>query len=309
MRSLLLAAALVAAPAAAQHEGHATPAPTTPAPATPPAGGYAGHEAPAQTAPATPAEKLGTDLEPGSGSAPDVPTDRYADRFWSPEAMARAKDQMHAEHGAMPYSMIMLDLAEIQIQEGREGYRFEGEASFGGDINRLWLKSEGEGRFGERMEALEVQALYSRAIDAYWNLQAGVRHDFQPDPDRTYATIGVEGLAPYWFELEGALFLSNKGDLLARIEGNYDQRITNRLILQPRAEANFAAQDVAATGVGSGLSDLELGLRLRYQFVPEFAPYVGVSWERKFGDTARFARAAGEERTSKGLVIGLRTWF
>jgi copper resistance protein B len=151
--------------------------------------------------------------------------------------------------------------------------------------------------------------LYSRALDAYWNIQAGVRYDVRPGPERTYASLAVEGLAPYWFDVEAALFLSNKGDLLGRIEGYYDQRITNRLILQSRAELNFAAQDVRETGIGSGLSDAELGVRLRYEIAREFAPYVGVTWERKMGDTARFSREAGEERTGAGLVAGVRFWF
>ena len=128
-------------------------------------------------------------------------------------------------------------------------------------------------------------------------------------PSRTYATVGFEGLAPYWFEVEGALFLSDKGDLLARAEAYYDQRITQRLILQPRAELNFAAQDDRRRGVGSGISDLELGLRLRYELAREFAPYVGVSWDRKLGDTARFARAAGEGASDTSLVAGVRFWF
>src|SRR3546814_8055152 len=111
-------------------------------------------------------------------------------------------------------------------------------------------------------------------------------------------------LAPYWFEVEGALFLSNKGDLLARLEGYYDQRITQKLILQPMAEANFALQDVPETGIGSGLSDFELGLRLRYEIVKEFAPYVGGEWARKVGDTERCARTAGEVADSGSLVMG-----
>ena len=159
------------------------------------------------------------------------------------------------------------------------------------------------------VESAEVQALYSRAIDPWFNLQVGVRQDFRPGPARTYATIGIEGIAPYWFEVEGALFLSDKGDLLGRLEGYNDQRITQKLILQPRVELNFAAQDVPANGIGSGLSDIELGLRLRYEIKREFAPYIGASWERKLGDSARFARAAGDRVQATSLVIGIRTWF
>jgi copper resistance protein B len=204
---------------------------------------------------------------------------------------------------------VMFNLAEYQVRDGRDGYRWDGEGWFGGDINRLVVKSEGSGSFGEGVEDAEIQALYSRAIGPYFNLQAGVRHDITPNPSRTYATIGFEGLAPYWFEVEGALFLSDKGDLLARVEGYYDQRITQRLVLQPRAELNFAAQDVPETGTGAGLSDVELGLRLRYEVTREFAPYIGVSWDRRIGDTARYARLAGENAGATSFVIGVRTWF
>jgi len=213
------------------------------------------------------------------------------------------------ENGAQKIAFISFNLAEYQARKGHDGFRWDGEAWYGGDINRLTVKSEGEGVFGEGIEGTETQLLYSRAVGPYFNAQAGIRQDLGPGPDRTYATVGFEGLAPYWFEVEGALFLSNKGDLHGRLEGYYDQRITQKLILQPIAELNFALQDVPEFGVGSGWSDVELGLRLRYEIVKEFAPYVGVEWERKVGDTARFTRAAGEDPSSVSLVAGVRVWF
>ena len=260
------------------------------------------------TAPAQGA-MTGTNLPAGNAPPPPPPTDHAADYVYPPGAMARAREEFRAEQGGRTFYQMLANLAEYQAKKGRDGYRWDGEAWVGGDINRLWLKSEGEGTFGRGAEAAEVQALYSRAIGPYFNLQAGVRHDFKPTPTRTYATIGVEGMAPFMFETEGALFLSNKGDVLARAEGWYDQRISQRLVLQPRAEANFAAQDIPENGIGSGLSNLELGLRLRYEIRREFAPYVGVSWTRRFGDTARFALAAGEDVSSTSLVVGIRTWF
>ena len=251
----------------------------------------------------------GTDLPAGNAPAPAPAPDHAADRFWDAEAQARSRDQLRREHGGGTFSQLMFNLAEYQARAGGDGYRWDGEAWIGGDIDRLTLKSEGGGAFREGVESAELQALYSHAVGSYFNLQAGLRLDFQPGPSRTYATIGFEGLAPYWFEVEGALFLSNKGDLLGRLEGYYDQRITQKLILQPMAELNFALQDVAETGTGSGLSDLELGLRLRYEIVKEFAPYVGVEWARKVGDTARFARAAGEDANGVSFVMGVRAWF
>jgi copper resistance protein B len=251
----------------------------------------------------------GTDLPPGDATAPAPPGDWYADRIYPKSDMEHSRHEMMKENGAQTIAFISFNLAEYQARKGHDGFRWDGEAWYGGDINRLTLKSEGEGVFGEGIEGAEVQALYSRAIGPYFNAQAGIRQDLGPGPDRTYATVGFEGLAPYWFEVEGALFLSNKGDLLARLEGYYDQRITQKVILQPMAELNFALQDVPETGVGSGLSDLELGLRLRYEVVKEFAPYVGVEWARKVGDTARFARASGEDANGVSFVMGVRAWF
>ena len=308
-----LAPLALAVPAAAQdHSMH--PMPGMPMPAEPKPEAPAEHAEHAGHAMAAPQpdearETTGTDLPPGNAPAPAPPTDRAADRYFGAEAMARAARQVRREHGAGTASQVLLNLAEYQPRAGRDGYRWQGQAWFGGDIDRLWLKSEGEGRFGGSVETAEVQALYARALDPYWNLQAGLRQDLGPGPRRTYAVLGVEGLAPYWLELEGALFLSSKGDLLARAEGYYDQRLTQDLVLQPRAELNFAAQDVPENGIGPGLSTAELGLRLRYERVREFAPYVGVSWERRIGQTADYAQARGEGTGGAHFVIGVRTWF
>ncbi|MBA2918052.1 copper resistance protein B [Sphingomonas sp. MAH-20] len=291
----------VAMPAAAQdhsmhgqHGGHDTPAATQDHSMH---GQHGGHDMPAAPVPAAEAK------------APPVPTDHYADRFFPIAEMGRARHAMMKEMGGRSFYQVMFNLAEYQARKGSDGYRWDGEAWFGGDIDRLTLKTEGEATARDGVDSAEVQALYSRAIGPYFNIQAGIRHDIQPGPARTYATVGVEGLAPYWLEVEGALFLSDKGDLLARVEGYYDQRITERLMLQPRVELNLAAQDVPANRIGAGLSNAELGLRLRYEIAREFAPYVGVSYERKLGHTARFARAAGDDVSETGLVLGVRFWF
>ena len=247
--------------------------------------------------------------EVGQEPAPAPPKDHAADRFYDPAIMASERALLRKEHGGALASKIMLNLGEYQVRNGENGYRWEGEAWFGGDINRLVVKSEGEGGVKSGVSAGEVQALYSRAISPYFDVQAGVRYDFKPDPTRTYATIGIEGLAPYWFETQSALFLSDHGELLGRLEGTYDLRLSQRLILQPRAEINLAAQDIPEIGVGSGVSNAELGLRLRYEIRREFAPYIGVTYDRKFGGTADFARANGEDTEETGLVIGIRAWF
>ncbi len=236
-----------------------------------------------------------------------MPADFAADRIYGADAMAAARQQLHQEHGAHVLSKFMANQFEFVTQRGRDGYTWDAEAWIGGDIDRAVLKTEGEGSGG--VHEAEVQALYSRAIGPYFDIQAGLRHDFEPSPSRTYAVLGVEGLAPYWFDVEAAAFLSDKGDILARLGASYDQLITQRLVLQPRAELNFAAQDMAARGTGAGLSDFELGVRLRYEIRREFAPYVGVSYERKVGGTADFARVAGESVGGARFVIGVRTWF
>jgi copper resistance protein B len=287
------------------HAGHGTRGPDTPAQDHQ---GMAGMRMP-DSVPAGPAGPAGTDLKPGSEPPPTVAADRPADRFFDPQAMAAAQANLLGEHGGMTFHKVMFNLAEYQAREGRDGYRWDASAWFGGDIDRLALKSEGEGSFGEPVDHGEVQALWSHAVDPYWNVQGGMRQEFGMGPDRTYASIGVEGLAPYWFDLGASAFVSTKGDVLARVEGDVDQRITQRLILQPRVELNFAAQDVPEARIGSGLSDAELGLRLRYQIRREFAPYIGLSYDRKVGDTARYARADGQHSGSTGFVVGIRTWF
>ena len=251
----------------------------------------------------------GTALPAGNAPPPPVPTDHAADSVYGADAMMMGRHHLQQHHGGGNFHQVMFNLAEYQFRNGRDGYRWDGEAWYGGDINRLFVKTEGEGTFRQGVDSAEVQALYSRAIGPYFNLQAGVRQDLRQSPKRTYATVGFEGLAPGSFEFSGAAFLSSKGDLLGRLEGYYDQRITQRLILQPRAELNFAAQDVPENRIGSGLSNAELGLRLRYEIRREFSPYVGVSWDRKVGDTARFAHAAGEDATARSIVAGIRVWF
>ncbi|MDH4742588.1 copper resistance protein B [Sphingomonas sp. CBMAI 2297] len=258
----------------------------------------------------TPAmQAAGTALEAGDAPAPAPPADHYADRFFPASDMERSRKASMREMGGRPLGSVLFNLAEFQPRPRGDAYRWEGEGWFGGDVNRLTVKSEGEGLVRGGIESAEVQLLYSRAIDPYFNLQAGVRHDFRPGPARTYAALGFEGMAPYMFEVEGAVFLSTRGELLGRLGGYYDQRITQRLILQPRAEFNFSAQDMPAQHIGTGLTSAELGLRLRYEIARRFAPYVGLSWEAKAGRTADYARADGEKPSALGLVAGLRFWF
>ena len=232
-----------------------------------------------------------------------------ADTVFDASVMAGAREDLRSEQGEFRTYWVMVDQLEARIREGEDGYLWDAQGWYGGDINKLWVKTEGEGNFGESPEAAEVQALWSRAITPWFDFQAGVRYDFRPDPERAHLVVGLQGLVPYQFEIDAAAFLSGEGDLTARFEAEYDQRITQRLILQPRMEFELAAQDVPEIGIGSGLSTLEAGFRLRYEFVREFAPYVGVEYERAFGDTADFRRSAAEDVGGWSLLAGIRVWF
>lgn len=231
-----------------------------------------------------------------------------ADRDYDPAAMAEARTMMRREMGGMPQSKVMLNLAEYQAGPQGGGYRWDGEAWAGGDYDRMVLRSEGEGAASGGLETAEVQVLYSRAVGPRLDLQAGVRQDVAPAA-RTALALGGQALLPLWFEVEGAVFVATDGEVLARAEGAYDLRLTQRLVLQPRAELNFAARDSARMRTGAGLSDAELGLRLRYEIRHRLAPYVGVSWERRLGRTADYWRAAGEGGQAASFVVGVRSWF
>ncbi len=231
-----------------------------------------------------------------------------ADTVWGAEAMEPARQAAAREIGGMKTGSLMVERFEARL--GREdAYLWDLQAFWGGDIDKFAIKSEGEGSFdGGGVDDAEIQALWSHAIGPFFDLQAGARVDVEPDT-RSHLVLGVQGLAPYMWHVDAAAFLSDRGDLTARIEAEYDQKLTQRLILQPRAEFNLAAQDIAERGIGAGLSSFEAGLRLRYEIVREFAPYVGVEWEQKLGETRRIARADGERASSVAVLLGIRAWY
>ena len=243
-------------------------------------------------------------------SAIEASSQNAADSYYDPTQMAAARSALKEEHGSQSTTLFIAERLEYQSNEGDPELAWEGHGWAGGDLHKLWFKSQGEYATEEdRFERAEVQALYSRAVSPFWDLQAGIRHDIKPDPSRTYAAIGVQGLAPYWFELDGAFFLSNKGDLSARLQAEYDIRLGQRLILQPRVELDVAFSDDDDVGLGSGLSEAEAGLRLRYEITREFTPYVGLSWARAFGDTADIQRDDREQTNRVSFVAGIRFWF
>ena len=233
-----------------------------------------------------------------------------ADAHYDPGEMAEARAELKSGHGGQIHALILGERLEYRSNEGDPLLILEGQGWVGGDLRKLWLKTEVEYETRERrVEKAEAQALYSRAITPFWDFQVGLRRDFRPDPSATYAVVGAQGLAPHWFEIDGQLFLSDGGDVSARLEAEYEFLLTQRLVLQPSIEIDVALSDDEDAGVGAGLSTAEAGLRLRYEVIREFAPYVGVSWERAFGDTRNFAEADGEDGERISWVTGIRLWF
>ncbi len=308
MRVLVMLFACAAAPALAQHPGHDSGTPEDP---------HAGHRsAPTehrehrmpQDAPEPPVPDEDPPASPPPPEAFAGPR-HAADRLFDAGSMAAARERLLMEEGGMTSAAFVADRIETGFSEGDESYLWDVQGWYGGDIHRLWLKSEGEGLFDGSAEAVELQALYSRAVTPFFDLQAGLRYDVRPDPERAHLVLGMQGLAPYLFEVDAAAFLSDEGDLTARIEGEYDLRITRRLLLQPRLELEVAAQDVPELAIGSGFSSVEAGLRLRYEVRRELAPYVGVGWERKLGSTEELARDAGDDASGWRIILGLRGWY
>ena len=203
---------------------------------------------------------------------------------------------------------VFIDQLELRASDGDDPWVLDAQGWIGKDLHKIWLKTEVERVDGETEEA-EVQALYSRAIAPYWDFQVGWRHDIRPNPSRDWLAVGVEGLAPYWFEVDAAAFIGEDEQIGARVEAEYEWMFTQRWVLSPELEVNLHSKNDEETGTGSGLSDLELGLRLRYEIRREFAPYIGVNWTKKFGNTADFARDEGEDTSDVQFVIGVRAWF
>lgn len=304
-----MSAALLMALVLAQHEHHQMAPPPAPlqqvAPPAPvqqmaPVDPHAGHDM----------SKMAADPHAGHDMSamkpppvtvtdpPPVPADHAAEQFYSASAMAAARTVLRQEHGGGHYGIVLADIAELRTGKGADVAAFEGQAWYGHDLGRWVVKARGEHVDGQGWESAEFQALRAKPIGPYFDVQAGLRVDVEPK-GRTYAVVGLEGLAPYWIETKAAAFLSDQGDLSARIEAEHDLRLTNRLILQTRVETNLAE-------AGNGV---EGGLRLRYAIRKEFAPYVGVMRHRTFGDAADLARANSERAGETRVVFGVRAWF
>ena len=227
------------------------------------------------------------------------------------------KDQLTPgmDGGAMPpvmdqgiYAHAILNQLEGRWNGSNSEFRWEGQGWVGTDYDKLWIKSEGTLSKGA-VDDGQQQFLYSRAVTTYFDLQGGLRSDIDSRPTRDWAAFGIQGLAPYFFDLEVTGFVSGEGHLAAKLEASYDLLLTQRLILQPQVEFNVYSKADPARLVGAGFSDIDTGLRLRYELSRKFAPYIGVVYQGKSGQTANFARQAGESTGDFRFAFGVRVWF
>ena len=203
----------------------------------------------------------------------------------------------------------LLDQFEGRIGAGESGFRWDGQAWIGTDYDKLWLKSQGFVPGNGRVEDGRHELLYGRAISTYVDLQAGLRSDWDSGTGRTWAALGVQGLAPLFIHYEATAYLSDRGHAALRLAASYDLLLTQRLVLEPAAELNLYSKADPGRSIGAGVSDIDAGLRLRYEFSRKFAPYLGVAYSGRFGRTATFARNDGESAGRLQLVFGLRSWF
>lgn len=290
---LMLVALATLAPmrAAAQHV-HPPPAPATPpAPQPPPEPASDEHDHSAHHAPAS-------DVLPAF-----IPPLTDADR-----AAAFPDVHGHLVHDNSVNYFVLADRLEWTTGQGASAGTWNAMGWVGRDRDRLWFRSEGE-RDADGFDHAEAQVFYGRAVARWWDLLAGVRHDVRPGPGRSWVGLGVQGLAPYWFEVQATAYLGEGGRTQLRLETEYDLLLTNRLILQPVVELDVYGRDDPSRGIAAGLSSGEAGIRLRYEVRREFAPYVGVTWDRRFFGTADLARAAGERTSGARLALGLRLWM
>jgi copper resistance protein B len=220
---------------------------------------------------------------------------------------AVATEDHKSEHGGQIFHAMRL---ETDVGANRDGvlYTWDFDGWIGTDENKLWLKTEGEKEDGKTTETAEYWAMYSRNVATFWDAQVGIRFDEQPNSS-TYFVAGVEGLAPYFFETEAHLFVSEDGDVTARIRQENDFLLTQRLITQPYVEVSFSAQDVPEQEIGTGLTSGEFGIQTRYEITRKFAPYIDLRYERKFGETSAIARKDAENRDDVIASIGLRLMF
>ena len=214
----------------------------------------------------------------------------------------------HAVHDRVLNYFVLFDQLEWQSNAGGTGVNVDTRGWIGGDRDRFWFRAEGDGEDG-RVSAAQTHLFYGRRIARWWDLVAGIEQEFDPGPARTWAAFGVQGLAPYRLEIEFTGYVGAEGRTHLRTEVEYELLLTNRLVLQPQLEMELFGKSDPERGIGAGISTTDIGLRLRYEFKREFAPYIGVLWGNKWGQTADFAKAAGDDAGGPRFVTGVRLWF
>lgn len=287
--SVALAGLLALTAAMAQQQGHDMRGMTNPGPATPPQRPQAGSS---QVQPATPSASPGL-VNPNTARPPESTSGPHS---------------MPVSDNMITHQVLIDQLEYTRSRGGGDGLAWEAQGWVGRDYNRLWLKTEGERQSG-RTEDGRLELLWSRPVAAFWDLQAGVRRDFGAGAKRNWLAFGVQGIAPYWFDVEATAYVGNSGRTALRLAAQYQFVLTQRTFLAPDIEANLYGKSDPTRGIGSGLSDLKVGLRLRHEIRRELAPYIGVNWGRRFGETADLARAAGSRATERQFVAGVRAWF
>lgn len=233
------------------------------------------------------------------------PPPQNAPHDMSPSQM---KDMMQMDDNESIGMLLVDRLERSRSTSGDYATNWEAEGWYGNPIDRLWLKTEGE-RGSEGTQDARVDALWSHAWTRFWDGQLGVRQDFGQGPNRTWLAMGVEGLAPYWFETQATFYVGEQGRTALRVETSYDMRFTQKLILTPKLELNLYGKDDPQRGIASGLSEAEAGLRLRYEISRRFAPYIGVDWTRRFGDIQSEAGVPPVHANETTWVAGVRLWF
>jgi len=306
MSTLFLRAVLAAVVMLFTAAGMSVAQSTRVAAASTPAQGHAGHAGP-QAQPPTPTaqqDHSAHEKPEQKGYPAGIPPITDEDRA----AAFPELNGQHTIHDDGVHYYVLFDQLEVQTGDSGTAGSWDNKGWIGKDINRFWFRTEGEAEDGGVGEA-QAHALFGRAIHPWWDIVVGVRQDFSPGPQRTWAAAGIQGLAPYWFEVEATAYIGQAGRTHFRIETEYELLFTNRLILQPLVELEIYGKSDPERGIGAGLSSTEAGLRLRYEFRRELAPYVGVTWSRKFFGTADFADMAGEDRSDTNVALGMRVWF
>lgn len=279
MRGWVVAACLACAPAFAQHEGHEGHAEHAPAPAA------------------------------GTAKAPAPPHDHAADAVYDLAAMAAAREQLYRESGGLRAGALVLELAELRLDGEGSSWRLEGQGWYGGDVHRLLLRFDGATDADDRLDHARIEGLYSRAIAAYWNLLAGLRGDPRPEPSRGFLALGIEGLTPYGIGLAATAYVSDEGEVEARVEAHRGFRLTQRWVLESRLTLDLSLDDIPERHIGEGVPNLEIGLRLRWEHSRRLVPYFGAEWQASFGDTARQVSAAGHDPRVLRFVAGVSAWL